>query len=262
MRIWAMILISTLSAITESAVARDVQPLSEPSGHWKLLPRYSDEFNERSLDTNKWTTDVPSWGTWTWSTDNVSVRGGKLRIKMQYQPNKRDGKDLYYTSGIAESAGPLLQNGYFEARIKGASRFPGVCPAFWLSNTKYTSTEIDIIEMEQNRSHLHQLDFTAHVWRQADGQLRAPLHLPSNIHADWQPDAGYHVYGLLWNDQTLTWFVDGKPVASRPNIYWHEPLQIIFSMGLRKPLTEEPSDAGFPTEMAVDYVRVWKSADR
>jgi beta-glucanase (GH16 family) len=68
---------------------------------------------------------------------------------------------------------------------------------------------------------------------------------------------------------TITWFIDGKEVAKKPNKYWHEPMNITLSLGLRhphigwvgqdmQPIPKAATDEGFPTEMEVDWVRVWE----
>ncbi len=70
---------------------------------------------------------------------------------------------------------------------------------------------------------------------------------------------------------------DGKLVLSmtyeaharKPNQYWHLPMNLILSLGLRHPhigwvgqdMKPQPKAAtaeGFPTSMEVDYVRVWE----
>jgi beta-glucanase (GH16 family) len=257
----AVALVVALGSIPEPA-AQSVRPLSDPDGHWILLPAYSDEFEGDKLDTSKWTSRVKSWGkSWSWSPDNVWVKDGHLTLRMQYQPNTRDGMDLEYTSGIVESVAPPLDGGYFEARIKGTDRFPGVCPAFWLNDaTDNLWTEIDIVEMQQHARAPNRLDFTAHLWR-VPGLTDLPqhLHMPSYT-PDWNPATHYHVYGLLWGKHWLKWYVDGQLVAVRANNHFDQPLKVILSMGLRPPLKENPSASGFPTTMSVDYVRVWKPA--
>ncbi len=55
-------------------------------------------------------------------------------------------------------------------------------------------------------------------------------------------------------------FVDGEQVAERENAFWHQPLDVTLSMGLRPPLGYEPSRGGFPTTMQVDYIRVWQQS--
>ena len=43
----------------------------------------------------------------------------------------RGNQELFYKSGIARSP-KTITYGYFDARVKGWSRYPGASPAFWL----------------------------------------------------------------------------------------------------------------------------------
>lgn len=57
--------------------------------------------------------------------------------------------------------------------------------------------------------------------------------------------------------------MDGKLVRRRKNEYWDQAMTLKFSMGLRRPLKDDPmsehaTKEGFPTVFKVDYVRVWK----
>ncbi len=69
--------------------------------------------------------------------------------------------------------------------------------------------------------------------------------------------------------ELITWFIDGEEVAQKENSYWHEPMNITLSLGLRyphigwkgqdiKPIPGAATSEGFPTSMEVDYVRVWE----
>lgn len=236
-----------------------VEPLSDPNGDWTLLSRYSDEFNGASLDTSKWNKNIASWSDyWSWRPENVSVHNGHAILRMQYDPHTRNGKTVSYTSGIIQSTAPPLLHGYFEARIKGVSRFPGVCPAFWLNHKSADGrwTEIDIIEMQETPHNPSMLDFTTHTWR-VKGVAGLPIHRHNHLSPNWNPADNYHVYGLEWDAENIRWYVDGRLVALQPNTYFNQPLDVILSLGLRDPLKATASSIGFPTEMKVDYVRVW-----
>lgn len=264
MRILKLLALATLTAIAapSSGDAAAPQPLSDPHGHWRLRPQYSDEFNGETLDTTKWTSHVPRRGTLTWDPDNVWLRNGHLVLQMTYQPHMYHGKQEYYLSSSIESINPPLKYGYFEARIKGVDRFPGVAPAYWLSNAAQAPspwTEIDIVEMQgaYREAQRNRIDFTAHEWR-IPGLDMPPqhIHLPS-LYPDWNPASSYHVYGLSWNAEELKWYVDGQLAAELRNSYFDQPLNILFCLGIRYPLPTDPDATGFPTTMSVDYVRVW-----
>ncbi len=263
-------------------------PLGQ-SGAWELKPGYSDEFNASELDSRKWTNHPPSWGPWTWDKDNAFVENGKLVLRMTYEPHERNGKKLFYKSGILRSYQKRTY-GYYEARIKGCSLFPGACPAFWVfSDGKETTgevryCEIDFVELQMNelnrqtkeRDAVNVIDMNLHLrLADKDGKVRwvRPLMDPelcaNSWTAPWDPRADFHVYGCDVTPETIVWYIDGKEVARKPNKYWHLPMNVTLSLGLRhphigwvgqdmKPVPQAATAEGFPTSMDVDYVRVWE----
>ena len=156
-------------------------PSSPPGGPWRLLPDFSDEFPARRdgsgmlpLNTTRWNTSPPSWGEWSWDPENVQVvekvpdadrallspsempdGSGYAALTMRYDKHQSKGqgntRTLYYKSAIIKSSLPEgVSFGRFEARIKGASRYPGVCPAFWAWRRGESYwTELDFVEMQE-----------------------------------------------------------------------------------------------------------------
>ena len=126
-------------------------------GTWRLVPEFSDEFEAADdgryimlpVNTTKWATNVTSWGNWTWEPENVKIvanvsgmskatvegtTGSYAALTMTYEEHQRkpNGPTYFYKSAIMKSTLPAgIVYGRFEARIKGASVWPGVCPAFW-----------------------------------------------------------------------------------------------------------------------------------
>jgi len=58
-------------------------------------------------------------------------------------------------------------------------------------------------------------------------------------------------------------------VGRKPNLYWHLPMHVTLSLGLRYPFVTykdgemtpasgKTTGDGFPTHMSIDYVRVWR----
>ena len=240
------------------ADAASPQPLAPSAQGWTLQPDFSDEFNGQTLDLEKWKDDIGSWGTWSWKPQNVSINNGLLGITMKYQPHQRNGKEIYYTSGIVMSRKPILY-GYFEARIKAAHLFPGVCPAFWAWHSEGNEwTEIDFVELTEHPNNPSLIDTNTHVFKHPGFPRGKVIHESRVYHAPWDPRADFHVYGCEWDANQIRWFIDGKLVATRANEYWHQPLDLTLSLGLRPPLSKHPDAAGLPTTFYVDYVRVWK----
>lgn len=143
-------------------------PPPPPGGDWVLRDAFSDEFSGSSVNTTKWNTTVASWGNWTWDPSRVSVENGILSVSMAYDPHQRNGQPIFYKSGILKSTDPGgIAFGYFEARIKGAPLWPGVCPAFWAYRHDAQRgywTELDFVEMLENPASPRDVDFTSHVF--------------------------------------------------------------------------------------------------
>lgn len=248
---------------------KELKPVSDIEGDWVLDPNFSDEFNSTILDTDKWDNNVTSWGLWTWKPENIVATDSLLMIKMDYEQHLRDGKQLYYTSGIVRSKAPGKKFGYYETKIKASQKYPGVCPAFWLyridkgienKNPTYW-TEIDIVELTQNVKYgENAVGLNIHAFNHPN--LTNPIHEGYEWHAPWNPDDDFHVYGLEWNEDWIIWYVDGVERRRRTNDFWDQELDVVLSFGLRNPLKKQPSSEGFPAVFHVDYVRIWSKAKK
>lgn len=273
-----------------------VLPLRPDADGWQLVSDFSDEFDASGVDTSKWFTTMEPWGDRAWTPDNVIQKDGILRVRATYEPHTNKGERFFYKLGILQSLKKTTY-GYFEARVKGCGKFPGLCPAFWLYSNgraasdinpgypKVTYSEIDIFEIQQG------------LWNPEFKRAVGPNYIDLNLHtriindegreiwqrpnslpdvcrhgweAPWNPADDYHIYGCENTPEKITWFIDGKPVAEAKNLYWHLPMSVTFTLELRPPLIkwagedgrlpvpEASSPDGFPTEMFVDYVRVWQ----
>ncbi|AWB65294.1 glycoside hydrolase family 16 [Saccharobesus litoralis] len=275
---------------------------------WQLISSLSDEFNASSINHSKWGTDIGDWGPWSWEPSNTKQADGKLKITMQYAPHTtkrrassgdRVDVDLFYTSGIARTKGKLTY-GYYEARIKGIHTFPAASPAFWtysvgqgndgMAEGTIKYSEVDVIEMQQgewsnatksyNGSDV--LDMNLHTRVVENGKIiwkrpgKYPELTKNEVHVKFDPKDDFHIYGAEVTPETITWYLDGEQVAQKPNVYWHLPMHVTLSLGLRRPhvtynncphgfdrcaVASEATAIGFPTTMEVDWVRVYKRKD-
>jgi beta-glucanase (GH16 family) len=229
-----------------------------PRAGWHFDASHSDEFDGVQLDSLKWNADMKDWGKWSWEPQNVSVQDGSLRLQMLHAPHDRDGETFAYTSGAVVSRTASFRYAYVEARIKAAPRFPGVSTAFWLfRNTPELWTEIDVVELTQHVIDPSVAYFNTHVLRHPELTKGRPVHEKRIATIHTPPADDFHVYSVEWTSSELVWYVDGREVARRQNQYWHQPLDVVVSLGLRPPLTKAPQASGFPTFAEIDYVRVW-----
>jgi hypothetical protein len=266
------------------------------SGKWKLVEDLSDEFNVQSVDDERWDRQLAPWGERAWRAENVYQRDGSLRIRARYEPHENKGRKFFYTMGILRSR-KTTTYGYFEARVKGCSKFRGMCPGFWLFSTgKHRQlvdgetvcySEIDIFELQQGLwskdlnglAPVNRIDCNLHVRLLKDGKEtwfrpnNAPEMCQNHWDAPWDPRDDYHVYGVENSKEWIVWYIDGKEVARKKNLYWHLPMHLTLTMEARPPLIrwagvdgrepdpENCTPDGFPTEMSIDYVRAWVRAE-
>ena len=262
------------------------------SGKWELIEEFSDEFSGKAVDDAKWDRQLAPWGERAWRSENVYQKAGGLRIRAKYQPHEKKGKKYFYTMGILRSRKQTTY-GYFEARVKGCSKFRGMCPGFWLfSSGKHRQeangetvcySEIDIFEIQQGlwskdlygEAPVNRIDCNLHLRLLKDGKEKwfrpngNPEMCESHWDAPWDPRDDYHVYAVENSKEWIVWYIDGKEVARKKNLYWHLPMRLTLTMEARPPLIrwagvdgrepdpENCTPDGFPTEMEVDYVRSW-----
>ncbi|MDO6444164.1 kappa-carrageenase [Colwellia sp. 1_MG-2023] len=279
---------------------------------WVYVKELSDEFNSESIDLSKWNNTSNDWGPWSWKKDNVSLQDGHLNIALTYEPHRtkrfsyKNGRrkvdvDLFYKSGIVRSKGYQIY-GYYEARMKGIPTFPGSSPAFWIYSLNeeikkmglkgtnegdVTYSEVDIVELQQaewdketkKNDGANIIDMNLHtrviengkeIWKRPG---KYPELTQNKIRADFDARDEFHVYGADVSPEKITWYIDGKKVAEKPNLYWHLPMHVTLSLGLRYPhvtynncpdglerctVPGKATPEGYPSAMKVDWVRVYK----
>lgn len=287
------------AVLSQSSFVFAVDPLpvgheKVPAANWKFIAAQSDEFDIDEIDSRKWNINTKDFGPWSWEPENVTQKDGSMHLQMVRKDHRRGKQTLHYTSGMARNEKTIVY-GYFEARIRGCSRYPGACPSFWLysigpqnrfqakDGETVAYSEIDIVELQQSefdfetKKHfpVNRIDCNLHTTLIKDGKRvwARPHNRPdickNHFDSPWDPREDYHVYGVENSRDWITWYIDGKEVAKKRNLYWHLPMHVTLSLGLRYPFVaykeggrvpvpEKTSAEGFPTKMSVDYVRVWQ----
>ena len=280
--------------------SKNGQPLTAAKGeNWRIRWDRSDDFNGDVADWRKWNKRPEIFGAWTWDNEgNTSVADGVLTITIR-RDAAADGstrrRPTPYKSAMLKSYAKGTY-GYYEARLKAAPLFPGVCPSFWLYSRiddKLTSpgavrySEIDIVELTQrgdrvaNNERVADLNLHAILSNGKEGLAGRAWQRPNDRRfkeaqaneyiLPFDPRNGFHTYGCQVTKDSITWYVDGKEVGEKKNDHWHREMNVALSLGLRPPyskytpkgfipVTDQPSD-GFPTSMMVDYVRVWEKSE-
>jgi beta-glucanase (GH16 family) len=252
---------------------------------WKLV--WSDEFDGTAIDRAKWGYDLGAWQFnnerefYTDRPENSFVKDGLLHIralKEQYQGRP-------YTSARMVTKG-LFGKQY--GRFEFLDKLPlgkGLWPALWLMPVASSygswpaSGEIDMMEARG----------------QEPGKVCGTIHFgsraPKNVHIGENyilPDKGsiadFHVYALEWEPGAIRWLVDGKPYQTR-RWWWSssrkgergqglsprseadlnpwpapfdKPFYLIMNLAVGGNFLGYPDEkTPFPSEMVVDYVRVY-----
>lgn len=277
------------------------RPIDLNPDEWELDEDLSDQFGSANIRSNKWLNNIDDFGPWSWHVDNTYQEDDILNIRMRYEEHTDRGMDMFYKTGIIRSL-DTISYGYVEAKIKGMPTFPAASPAFWLNvksddlsdwgllgdqegDVQYA--EIDVVELQQGnwdpdinaRSGPKVMDCNLHYSTIQNGQTvrvfpnENPDLLKTKYTAPWDPRDDYHTYGAHVTPQKITFYIDGQPISEKDNLYWHLPMRITVSLGLRYPhvtynncpngLTRCPvpsaaTEDGFPSSMKVDWVRTYR----
>ncbi|MEM5017005.1 Ig-like domain-containing protein [Metabacillus indicus] len=262
---------------------------SEIAG-WNLT--WGDEFNGTELDETKWNYSTGYYlnddpGTWGWgnnelqhytdSEDNVFVEDGKLNIKALDDPKtfpQDPDRVAPYSSGKITTQDKFT---FKYGRIDFSAKLPavtGAWPALWMlpNDDVYggwaSSGEIDVMEAK------------GRVPGSTSGAIHFGDEWPLNKYLSGEQtfadggriDTDYHVYSLIWEEDILSWYVDGKFFYSVTKEQWYsaaarenprapfdQDFYIIMNLALGGWFDggREPSPDDFPLSMQVDYVRVY-----
>ncbi len=164
--------------------------------------------------------------------------------KLAYQP---------YTSGMINTAQTAeFKYGYIEFRAD----FPGgkgLWPALWLrSSDSSVRSEIDVVELIGSLP--NSLFQTVHS---ADGTVNKTVRA---VVTDLT--AGYHTYGVDWQPDRITFYLDGKAMGSTVTPESAKvPMYLIANMAVGGTWPGNPDGTTpWPAQMKIDYMRVWQDA--
>ncbi|MGG3280511.1 family 16 glycosylhydrolase [Paenibacillus solani] len=257
---------------------------------------WQDEFNGTSLDRSKWDYDLGYYlnddpNTWGWgnselqhytdSAQNVFVQDGKLNIRALNDP-KSFPQDPNRSAPY--SSGKITTKNHFSltyGRVDFRAKLPtgnGIWPALWMlpKDDRYgvwaSTGEIDVMEARGR------LPGTTSGALHFGGQWPANRHLSGEYHfpAGQTFANDYHVYSVVWEEDNIKWYVDGKfffkvtrdqwysaAAPNNPNAPFDQPFYLIMNLALGGTFdggrTPDPSD--IPATMQVDYVRVYKEGN-
>lgn len=239
---------------------------------------WSDEFDGTGLpDQKKWVHDTRGNKELWWHNErqyyskrrveNTRLENGKLIIEARKEAlsTQSDWVGQEYSSArLVTQGNASWKYGFFDIRAKlPCGR--GVWPAFWLLSdwgNWPTSGEIDIMEHvghEPNRVHS-----TLHNYATENGG-------PAMSASAYVNDAcgTFHNYQMDWRAGSMTFYIDGKAIytavkpsgASYTQWPFDHPFHLILNVAVGGAWgNAQGIDASaFPTQMEVEYVRVYQA---
>lgn len=269
------------SDATSSSIAASS---SSASGDTELNPKpfWNDEFEGTSLDESKWGYNIGTgdngWGNgeWEYYTDraeNVYVKDGLLHIRANIETNADDiankfGGQKYTSARIITQNKFTFAYGTVEARI-ALPAGKGIWPAFWMLGENIDKVswpacgEIDIIEAINDENVIYGTHHWAHEGTHAQYGNSTKQHFDGHYDLDITE---FHVYKMTWDKNAISMYVDDfmyqkidiADAAGEMGTF-HKPFFFILNVAVGGSWPGfDIDDAQFPTEMQVDYIRVYK----
>ena len=249
----------------------------DPGMNWDL--DWSDEFEGESIDLNNWNFQEleaghfnEEWQQYTNSSKNAYTEDGCLVIKAIHESDEHAIGN--YTSARMNTANKQTwKYGKIAARIK-LPFGQGIWPAFWMLGANIDenggdtpwpqSGEIDILELYGSKN---------------DSVVEANIHFADNTNShsnmgavsyklkDGKFSDTFHIFELEWDENKVTWLVDGIEYASFPITSdelseFHKEFFILFNVAIGGKYAGYPdSTSVFPQYMYIDWVRVYKKKE-
>lgn len=248
-----------------------------------------DEFNDSTIDENKWMFGMP-WGSVTmiqdlaFSRNNVIVENGRAsfiskkenvsvhindwEIKPKYleKTGKKvvDGMyDVNYTAGMLSSK-RKFKYGYFELRFK-ANEEKGIWPAFWLFGGE-PNEEIDFFELKGERE--NQIHLDVHCPNGCENYRGGFLNLKKNWGAWLKTNESlaknWNIISGEWQPNYVKFYLNGQPIGYfEGDFKTYQYLFINTSVAKDGEAFNPGPDekTKWPNTFDVDYVRVWSKED-
>jgi len=231
-----------------------------PSAAWELT--FGDEFNGKTLDTDKWIADESSSHYRNRRAENVELANGVCRLVTR---RGKDGEKKWTTAHL------LTRNfrqkfGYFEVRMK-LPAMKGQYLVLWIStdygNPRLAHFFVDIARIHNSKQGITRVG-TVRV-SEAQRTLAIGHHQWQVAVQQWQPpqdpSKDYHLYAIQWNDKELIWYFDGRVFHRSPNPGCRHEAEIHLSNFVTGQMNPA-ADARDGASTEVDYVRVFKKLDK
>ncbi len=245
-----------------------------------LTATFTDDFNSLSLrDGEQGVWDAKYWwapekgstltgnGEKQWyinptyeptsSVNPFSVENGVLTITAAATPSSIESEvnGYDYTSGMLNTYSSFSQTyGYFEIRADMPDD-QGAWPAFWLLPADGSwPPELDVVEMRGQNPNT--VIMSAHT-----NESGSQSSIINNVSV--ASTEGFHTYGVLWEEDHITWYIDDVAVAQidTPSDM-HDPMYMVVNLAVGgmagTPSAQDFSDG---SQMKIDYIKAYSIDD-
>ncbi len=249
-----------------------------PTSYEGMDAVWADEFDEPSINTSNWMHEIGrgsgGWGNnelQYYRQENTEVTDGYLVITAK----KESFAGADYTSSRLITKG---KRSFKYGRVDIRAVLPkgqGIWPALWMLGSNFSTVgwprcgEIDIMEMvggsPSSAGKNNTVHGTLHWYDEIQSQnvctcVPGGSHtLSSGLFAD-----KFHVFSLVWNETTITWYVDDVEfhvinITPSHMTEFHEEFFFIFNVAVGGNWPGSPDGTTvFPQRMVVDYIRVFQ----
>ena len=229
---------------------------------------WSEEFNYKGLPNKAvWSYDegtgcpkICGWGNneleyyTSGNKENVFVQNGVLKITAL----RKDIETSKYSSARIVSKNKIaFKYGKIECRAKLPTT-KGTWPAFWMLGANFDKAgwpacgEIDIMEHKGND--LNTIYSTLHYPEYFGGNANGDTLKIKNVNA-------FHIYSVIWNEKSITFFVDNKQIHTVENnasLPFNQDFYFIVNLAIGGNFAGDVDESLTKESMEVDYIRVYQ----
>jgi endo-1,3-1,4-beta-glycanase ExoK len=181
------------------------------------------DFDTPELDASRWKATIRDLGRGGIAPENTGVEDGLLRLA--HPANTLNGGEIESTD--------LYGSGFYAARIKVPDAPPSIT-GFFLYEPPDLESEIDI---EIHNDPYDKILFTTY----ADGEQThtETMDLPID------PTEGFHDYAFFYDEESITYYVDGEPVQEFEDGLPDERMKLYVNSWFPKWLSGEEPDSEY-----------------
>lgn len=238
---------------------------------WNIT--FEDDFTSGKVDETKWMNSF-FWGKMNlneryviagekqYYTDNKNFEINGTTLKIVTKNEQIEGKVWHpvhgfapqkfnYTSGMLSTAHSFRQKyGKIEAKIKLNAQYP-IYQAFWLKGEKILP-EIDVFKFNMDKK--NRLQLSSIIGDPMDYKNAKPTTSKLNG-GSFTKD--YFIYTLDWEENKISWKINGIEVFKTTDNVPNEPLYLMLSSGL----ISEPKEQIENNAFEIDWVRCYEKVD-